>query len=297
MAVDTLQIHHATTTSLAGLRDLMSAGGRQVSANAAMGNDGHLMSVVDIGRRAFTSATAYDHRSYTVEVCNTTLAPEWGISAASHERLAILAAELHREIGLPLDREHIIGHREVPGAYATACPGPSMNLDWIASRAQQIIAGSSGTSGETVIAIVDLKVGSPAELRSFSLDTLGIIRRLDAGEVALLKSTMPSVAHKEALASPSAPINTPTADATFQKALNALNLGEFTVAQVKALTVGQSLTANRLRPSIGTGGTVPGIDVDALATALASKLPDTVTSAELKVALDALELKGTLTLT
>lgn len=206
MNVDTLQIHHATTTSLAGLRDLMSAGGRQVSANAAMGNDGHLMSVVDISRRAFTSATPYDHRSYTVEVCNTTLGPEWGISAESHERLALLAAQLHQEIGLPLDRAHIIGHREVPGTYATACPGPSMNLDWITTRAQQLVAGANTkdeemslmiVSGKTYYTLVtasdwiDLPNPMPAALQSAALKTYGNAVLWTAAEETALKAWLP----------------------------------------------------------------------------------------------------------
>jgi len=55
----------------------------------------------------------------------------------------------------------------------------------------------------------------------------------------------------------------------------------------------------KLKPIVygGTGGTTPPVDVDELAEALAAKLPDNVTSVELKAALDALELKGTLTLT
>jgi N-acetyl-anhydromuramyl-L-alanine amidase AmpD len=144
--VSVLQIHHATTTSLSGLRSLMAPGGRTVSANGAMGNDGHLMNVVPTDRRAFTSATGYDRRSFTVECCNTSLGPRWGISDATHERLAELAVDLHREFGMPLDRAHIIGHSEVPGTYATACPGPSMDLDRIVRRAREIEDGDMGYS-------------------------------------------------------------------------------------------------------------------------------------------------------
>lgn len=140
--ITVLQIHHATSTSLKGLRALMAPGGRTVSANGAMSNDGHLMLVVPQDKRAFTSATVFDRRSFTVEVCNTTLAEGWGISDACHERLAHLAAEMHLELGMPLDRKHIIGHREVPGTYATACPGPSMDLDRITRRAREIAEGA-----------------------------------------------------------------------------------------------------------------------------------------------------------
>ena len=38
---------------------------------------------------------------------------------------------------IKLDRQHIIGHKEA-GVNATACPGPSMNLDKIVARAQAI---------------------------------------------------------------------------------------------------------------------------------------------------------------
>jgi hypothetical protein len=140
MRVDTLQVHHATTTSLAACRALMDAGGRQVSANYAMGNDGNLMLVVPVERRAFTSASSYDNRSITVEVCNTTLGPSWGISYASHLRLAQLAAEMWFE-GLlgGINRTYIIGHNEVPGSYATACPGPSMNLDLVVALTLQLV--------------------------------------------------------------------------------------------------------------------------------------------------------------
>jgi hypothetical protein len=144
--VDTLQIHHATTTSLSGLEALMAPGGRTVSANEAMGSDGYRVGKVPPNRRAFTSATVFDHQSYTVEVCNTSLAPSWGVSDAAHEALARLAVELWREGMLgSLTRRHIIGHNEVPGAYATACPGPSMNLARVVSRAQQLqAAGYAG---------------------------------------------------------------------------------------------------------------------------------------------------------
>jgi hypothetical protein len=139
--ISVLQIHHATTTSLSGLRALMSPGGRTVSANVAMGSDGHRKLVVPIDKRAYTSATPFDRRSVTVEVCNTSLAPNWGISDGAHEALAHMAAEMHAEFGMSLDRQHIIGHREVPGTYATACPGPSMNLDRIVRRAREIAEG------------------------------------------------------------------------------------------------------------------------------------------------------------
>lgn len=128
--IDTLQIHHATMTSLSGLIGLMQPGGRTVSANGALGNDGWLVEVVPIAYRAFTSGVAsFDRHCLTVEVCNTTLSPGWGISKASRTRLAQLAADMFRAgllKGLYYGRGGLIGHQDVPGTYATACPGPDM---------------------------------------------------------------------------------------------------------------------------------------------------------------------------
>lgn len=125
-------------------------------------------------------------------------------------------------------------------------------------------------------AVLDLKVGTETALRSFVLD-VGVIRRADAGEVALLKSVQPSVAQKQALASPGGVINTKTDDETFQKVMNVFHLGEFTMAQVKALALGQSLMSPKV---FG----VPDIDEEALAKAIAPLLPAGATKVELTAA-------------
>lgn len=142
-AVGYLQIHHAATTSTTGARSLMDPGGRTVSSNGLLAPDGHLYEVVLLNRRAYTSATTFDHYSLTVETVNTSGANTWGISEASRLRLAKLAVDMFRA-GLlgSLTRAHIIGHNEVPGTYATACPGPDMLLDHIVALAQNIAAGT-----------------------------------------------------------------------------------------------------------------------------------------------------------
>lgn len=161
-----LQIHHATMLSLSGLISMMQPGGRDVSANGALGSDGHLVEVVPATSRAFTSGVAsFDRQCITVETCNTSLGPTWGISSASRERLARLAVAMFRAGWLGgLTRQFILGHNEVPGTYATACPGPDMNLDWIVARANQIYnAGGSGTAGDTTTPI-----GTEPYLMSYS---------------------------------------------------------------------------------------------------------------------------------
>lgn len=141
--LNTLQPHHATTTSLSGLESLMDPGGRTVSANEAIGPYGQRVRKVPKNQRAFTSATAFDNQSYTVEVCNTSLGPEWGISDEAHRALAEIAVELYLEGNL--DGFHygpggILFHRDVPGTYATACPGPCMDYERIARYALELLA-------------------------------------------------------------------------------------------------------------------------------------------------------------
>lgn len=176
-AIDTLQIHHGTILSYSGLRSLMDPGGRTVSANGAMANDGRLGEVVrTFDRRAFTSATAFDNQCLTVEVCNTTLDPGWNISEACRIRLARLAVGMYRKGILgSLTRAHIIGHNEVPGTYATACPGPDMDLDHIVALAQQFYAaGDSGVAGGAAVPIVPkedkVKTAHYEDRRGQSLD-------------------------------------------------------------------------------------------------------------------------------
>lgn len=150
-AIDTLQIHHSTTLSYAALRSLMDPGGRTVSANGGGTPDGKIGEVVRLDRRAFTSASSFDNRCLTVEQCNVTLHPTWGIAESARVRLARLAVGMYRAgllKHLGRGAGGIIGHSEVPGTYPTACPGPDMHLDHISALAQAFYAaGDTGKAG------------------------------------------------------------------------------------------------------------------------------------------------------
>lgn len=127
---------------------------RSVSPNYQVNADGSVFEVVPPDRfRAWTTGTI-DHQSVTCETQNTTGAPSWGISRESHEAIAHLIAWASRRYGFPIQRgavadgnrvtvPGVVGHRETPAGKATgtACPGPSMNLDWLVERARQIANG------------------------------------------------------------------------------------------------------------------------------------------------------------
>lgn len=145
--IDMMQVHHTASTSDTGSRATLE-GAREVSANFYINSDGDIFEQVPLTERAWTSATSLDHRSATVEVQNTTASPHWTITADAQSALARLAAWLHVEHGVPLDRDHIIGHREIHEryglGYATACPG-GIDLDAIPRDALALISAPSPT--------------------------------------------------------------------------------------------------------------------------------------------------------
>ncbi|WGD38466.1 peptidoglycan recognition family protein [Lysinibacter sp. HNR] len=110
------------------------------SANYCLLTTGQLVGIVPEERRAWTSGSdAADSPSITIETVNTGGAPEWPVSDAQIETLALLAADLSTRYRWgPLDRTRIIGHREVA---QTACPGPYLypRLEQIVTRANEIL--------------------------------------------------------------------------------------------------------------------------------------------------------------
>lgn len=143
--VDMVIFHHAAMTDLGGLVNLMH-GAREVSAHFAIKDD-QIISTVAPEKAAWSLANRYwDSRAITAEACNSAVGDDsgWPLSDRTHISLARVALWAHYEYGVPLDRDHIIGHREAAamgGSYSTACPG-GMDLDLIVSLANQMKNGS-----------------------------------------------------------------------------------------------------------------------------------------------------------
>jgi peptidoglycan hydrolase-like protein with peptidoglycan-binding domain len=149
-------LHHAAMTgTVHALLNLMMPGGRTVSAHGAF-KDGQRIQAVPHNRRAWSLADAYwDSWALTCECVNSSGAPGWNLSEATHESIAQWIAVTSRDTGVWPHRDGnpktwtVIGHREVytihGGSYATACPG-GMNLGWIVKRAQEILGGKGSTS-------------------------------------------------------------------------------------------------------------------------------------------------------
>lgn len=154
--IDRFIIHHAATTSLAAILSLFQPGGRTVSANYALGNDGTLILAVDENLRAWTSGSAsWDGRAVTIEVANSVAGDPWPVSAASFDKLARLIADVSLRYGFPINDNTVLTHQELyiryGASYATACPGDLQRrkgeLLALANkyRAGSSTAGSDGT--------------------------------------------------------------------------------------------------------------------------------------------------------
>lgn len=143
-------LHHGATTDANWMIEVMVYGTKQVSAHAVI-KDKRIVRIVADHLRAWSLSSSYwDSWGRTVECANESTGG-WTISADSHESLAQFVAYWSEQGGWWPHREGdpagwtVLGHREVytihGQSYATACPG-GMNLDWIASRAQEIRTGA-----------------------------------------------------------------------------------------------------------------------------------------------------------
>jgi len=154
-SIQYLYIHHT-----AGTQDdtnyFLSANDRKSSPTWYVKANGTTVEFVRPKDRPWSTG-AIDNLSLTIETQNSSGSPLWGISDASHERIAQIAAWLSQQksvdgvnVEFTLDRAHIKGHKEAPGA-ATTCPGPSMDLDRIVARAKEIVGTvTPPTTGEPI---------------------------------------------------------------------------------------------------------------------------------------------------
>ena len=122
----------------------------EASANYIGLSDGSMIGSVPEERRAWTSGSYdVDASSITVEIQNTTMAPNWQVSEESINALIELIADIARRYGWgSVDRSRVRGHREFA---ATECPGPFLygRLEEIATRANALLKSGSHISAPT----------------------------------------------------------------------------------------------------------------------------------------------------
>ncbi|MDF2990235.1 MAG: 20, gp20 [Microbacterium sp.] len=142
--INKLIVHHtATTADQAGYFSVRNE--RSSCPTFYVRTSGEVIEFIEPSRRPAATGSANTY-SIAIETQNTSADPAWGISDAAHEAIAKIAAWLSGittlggfTVDIDLDRLHVIGHNEA-GVNATACPGPSMDLDRIVRRAKELVA-------------------------------------------------------------------------------------------------------------------------------------------------------------
>jgi len=135
-------VHHTGTTADQE-EYFKQANERSSCPNLYVNTKGEAIGFIPLDLKPSSTGSANSY-SIAIETQNTSGGPTWGINDAQHETIAQFWAWVSEqkkfadvEVDLVLDRTHIIGHNEA-GVNATACPGPSMNLNLIVTRANEI---------------------------------------------------------------------------------------------------------------------------------------------------------------
>jgi GH25 family lysozyme M1 (1,4-beta-N-acetylmuramidase) len=131
-------VHHCASTSNGNV-EYLAYSAVEVSANYVLRNDNQLVGLIPEELAAWTTGPVVDNKSITVETVNTTGAPNWNVSAAQKETLAIMFLDFSERYGWGRPtRARIQGHQE--WGISTACPGPDLlgSLQAIANRAAQL---------------------------------------------------------------------------------------------------------------------------------------------------------------
>ena len=120
--------HAAVVASAENVANTFKSAAREASSNYVIGGDGTIILCVPEEYRAWTSGNAdNDHQAITVEVCNSTGAPDWKVSDAALEALINLGVDICKRYNLPgftwtgNKNGTLTIHKMFQ---ATACPGP-----------------------------------------------------------------------------------------------------------------------------------------------------------------------------
>ena len=155
--IDTITVHHcAGILTAKQIGNIFLKPSRRASCNYGIGNDGQIILVVEEQNRSWCTGSAKnDNRAITIEVSNSTGAPNWEVSDAAMMSLCRLLADICKRNGIPklmwLNDKSKIGQVDVQNMtvhrwfQSTACPGPYLmnKMSYIASKTNAFI-GSAG---------------------------------------------------------------------------------------------------------------------------------------------------------
>ncbi|RBM18249.1 N-acetylmuramoyl-L-alanine amidase [Streptomyces sp. PT12] len=138
-AIDRVVIHMPEATYPITLRVFQDPGHGAAAHYVLRSDDGHVAQLareLDVAYHA--GNRAFNERSIGIEHEGWADDPSY-LTDVMYESSARLVAGICDRYGIPVDREHIVGHNEVPDVIRT-CPGP--HWDW--DRYLELVAGAAG---------------------------------------------------------------------------------------------------------------------------------------------------------
>ncbi|MET7684300.1 N-acetylmuramoyl-L-alanine amidase [Streptomyces sp. NPDC005423] len=127
--IDRVVIHVTQSTYPVALKVFEDPGHRAAAHYVVRARDGHVTQMVrelDVAYHA--GNREWNERSIGIEHEGFVDAPDRWFTDASYRASAQLCAAICARYGIPVDREHIVGHHEVPGTDHTD-PGPYWDWD------------------------------------------------------------------------------------------------------------------------------------------------------------------------
>lgn len=159
--------HHSVSRTIGAIMAEFTSPYRTLSATVACGPDRagedayrQIHAVPWNTGRPYTTSSDVDDKAITFEMANLVLSSPWPVGSTGKYWVAELAAAMHVELGMPLDRWHVACHSEIHargwGSYATACCGDDLRnaLDWVVEEAKRIVAGAGTQEEETMFPII-----------------------------------------------------------------------------------------------------------------------------------------------
>ena len=141
--IDRIVIHHnATTNKDVAMNTWLQSGSAQTSAHYEVTPTEIIGCISESDAAWHCGGTggadqpkmSYpNQRSIGIENVNSSGAPKWSVDHKTIVNCAKLVADICKRYNIPIDRSHILAHREVT---ATACPG-GLNVDEVVKLAKQ----------------------------------------------------------------------------------------------------------------------------------------------------------------
>jgi len=153
--INKVTIHHQAGTASPERLAQMFNGARQASSNYGISNDGVISQMVKESDRAWTSSSSWnDGQAVTIEVANSTGAPNWEISQKAWDALIALCADICTRNGIEPSYDGTKNatftlHKMFAN---TACPGP-----YIEGRMKEIVRQVKEKMGSAPVQPIESK--------------------------------------------------------------------------------------------------------------------------------------------